>query len=152
MFLDRGQLVGALFGLARGLGGAPADQLRGLAALDAIVLLMPEAAFFVTGDASPERNITSSTSELDAHLENLHRERFKCRLTLSSLLAAPVHALAAEESNEEDQLTIDRGKLRLLVAINGERTVLELLKNRDVPLTIQNLGWLTENGLVYVPA
>jgi hypothetical protein len=152
LYFDSGELAAGLFGLARGLGGEPSDPLRGVSAVDTVVLLMPEAAFFLSGEASvPEWNITISPSELQARFENLQRERLGCKLTLASLLVSPVHTVTARTMSENQPLTMDRGKLSLLSSINGERTIIDLLRGTDVLNTIKNLDWLTKHGIIDIP-
>jgi hypothetical protein len=153
LFLKHGQVVSASFGLARGLGGPPSDTLRGLAALDAIVLVMPDAAFFVAeGEPPPQRTIALSVSDLRARVAAMDKERITRGLTEVPLAAVPRRVDARDQPSMEEQLVIDRSALGLLLDIDGQRTVLELVGERDLLRTLTDLTWLADHSLVTVNA
>jgi hypothetical protein len=148
VFLRHGQVVAAAFGMPRGLGGRPSDGLRGLAALQAIVLT-PSGSFFVAeDDAAPEHNIALSAEELRAHLVALDNERAMYRSVWLAWDAVPRRIDAAEQPSADETLIIDRGKLNLLVAIDGRQTVAELVGAQSLLRTLRDLRWLMDQRLI----
>jgi hypothetical protein len=149
LLVENGQTVAAFFGAARGLGAAPSRALSGLAALDAIVLALGNAAFFfVEGTPSPERNVVLSASELQARLALLEEERLTSGTALPPLGAVPRRVQLDEEHDAGQEIVIDRGKLHLLLAVDGHRTIAELIGDQELLRTFRDLTWLARNGFV----
>jgi hypothetical protein len=149
VFLKEGRIVGALFGVARGIGGAPSNALRGLAALDAILLLVPYGRFFFAeGTPSSVRNIALTAADLQAHLAAVTADRSVATTRLQSLTAVLHHVDPREQPHNDEPLVIDRQKLSLLLAIDGRRTLAELIGEQDLLRTLTDVNWLLNQGLI----
>jgi Domain of unknown function (DUF4388) len=149
LFLNEGQVVSAAFGLARGLGGAPSDPLRGIHALEAVVIFLADAAFLATGEpALPEPDPGLPLDSLENHLDDVQRRFVGNELTDASLLSVPVPCVVGESSSADDELTLTRRRLGLLLGINGHDTLIELFRGRDVIGTLEDLTWLQQHGLM----
>lgn len=149
IYLADGQVVAAVFGEATGTGGEPSPRLKGIAALDAIALLMPQATFFfVEGAPRARRDIAFTADELDARLAALAEERAIGDAPVISLSAIPRRVAAAEQASVDEELTIDRNTLRLLLDIDGHRSVSELIGENDLLSMCRRLKWLASHGLI----
>jgi hypothetical protein len=147
--VNDGQVVNAAFGLARGLGGAPFDPLRGISALDAIAIFLAHGEFFATEQTSflePDSGLPLHS--LETHLDDVQRRFVPNALSSASLLIAPVRRDCYDTSCAGDELTLTRRRLGLLLAIDGHDTAIELLRMRDVIGTLEDLTWLQQHGLV----
>ena len=148
VFVSDGEVVAASFGIASGLGGAPTDLLRGLSALDALVL-MSTGGFFIAEGAQPaRRNVTLGSDELQAHLATLDNEQRAAGGTLPSLMAIPSTRAQGDPSDTDEELPISRARLNLLVAVDGHRTVADLIGEGDLLKTLLDLRWLADRGLI----
>jgi hypothetical protein len=150
LLLENGHVVAAFFGAAHGLGAAPSRMLSGLAALDAIVLVLPNAAFFfVAGMPPPERNVALAAHDLQARLATLEEKLLTSGAAGLSLTAVPRSIDLTEQPEDVgEEIVIDRGKLHLLMAIDGHRTIAELLDERDLLRTFRDLNWLASHALI----
>jgi hypothetical protein len=149
LFISEGQVVNAAFGLARGLGGAPFDPLRGVRALDAVAIFLAYGAFFATEQESflePDPGLP--VRSLETHLDDVQRRFVRKELTSAFLLNTPVRRGLNDASCSEDELSLTRRRLGLLLAIDGHDTALELFRVRDVIGTLEDLTWLQQQGFV----
>jgi len=152
VFIDAGQVVAATFGLGHGLGGSPSGILHGLTALEAIVLVMPNATFFFAeGVRSPDRNVEPAADELHARLTTLREEFLRSEPQVVSPMAVPLRVDLASVPLENGEIRIDRAKLRLLLAVDGQRTVAELIEGKGLLPTWRDLTWLASRGLIQLP-
>ncbi len=137
LFLESGRVVGAVFG-----------SERGLAAFEAIVLAIGDGQFEFSENA-PERelNFMVEPDVLDGHLRRLARERLEFNDRLPSLAVVPSVDMAGSDN---DQLALDRGSLRLLLDIDGRRSVLELARGRGLMATARRVAYLVQLGVVRV--
>jgi hypothetical protein len=149
LLLECGQVVAAFYGAARGLGAMPSRALCGLAALDAVVLALPNAAFFfVEGTPPPERNIVLAAQDVQTRLATLEEERLTFGTAVPSLGAVPCRIELPEQPADGQEIVFDRGRLHLFLAIDGRRTIADLINERDLLRTLRDLTWLERNGLI----
>ena len=139
VFLEDGQVIGAMF-----------DNERGLPALDAIGLALGRGRFaFAEGDAgSTDRNLTLTPVELHQHLEELAHEQARLAAAIPSLSALP--RVAVEVLDGEDELRLDRDTLRLLLALDGRRSVADLARERGLLRTLKQLARLAQLHLARI--
>jgi hypothetical protein len=150
--LRDGKVVAASFGTAQGLGGSSSGALRGLAAVEALVLLLPAAAFFFAEGMAPSgREIHLDGHELEATLARLEEERSTWGGRLPSPSVVPSRVPPSEQPADE-QIVLDRGKLSLLLAVDGRRSVAELAGEMGFLRTCRDLIWLADHNLVRLPA
>src|SRR5207253_2969392 len=83
-----------------------------------------------------------------AHLAVVADERSTCGATLLSLVAVPQHVEPREQPRAHEPLLIDRSRLNLLLAVDGRRTVAELVGEHDLLRTLSDLNWLVDQGLI----
>jgi hypothetical protein len=139
VFMESGRVVGAVFGAE-----------RGLPAFEAIVLALGGGQFeFAQHAAERELNLMLEPAVLDEHLRRLANERLEFTDVLTSLATVPSVALAGPDN---DQLAIDRGALRLLLEMDGQRSVLDLARGRGLMATARRVAYLIELGLARVSA
>jgi hypothetical protein len=141
VFLEGGQVIGAAF-----------DAERGLPALDAIGLALGGGRFgFAEQDTRlVEHNVSLAPTELRQHLDELHREQSVLAAAIPSLAAVPT--LVVEESGTEDEIGLDRDTLRLLMQIDGRRTVADLARERGLLRTLKQLTRLSQLNLARIEA
>jgi Domain of unknown function (DUF4388) len=141
VFLDGGQVIGAAF-----------DAERGLAALDAIGLALGGGRFGFAEQETHvvEHNVSLSTAELRQHLDDLQREAAVLAAAIPSLSAVP--HLVVDESGTEDEIGLDRDTLRLLMQIDGRRSVAELARERGLLRTLKQLARLSQLKLARIEA
>jgi hypothetical protein len=134
VFLEGGQVVGAAF-----------DAERGLPALDAIGLALGGGRFgFAEQDTSlVEHNVTLTPAELRQHLEELHREQAELAAAIPSLSAVPT-LVVDESGGTDEEIGLDRDTLRLLMYIDGRRSVAELARERGLLRTLKQLARLSQ--------
>jgi hypothetical protein len=141
IFFDSGQVVGATFG-----------SRHGLSALDALVQALPDATFAFESDvlATPESTIAVSHEVLQAHLLEVAANAANGQFRLPALDAIPrvVEQDAAELTDEP--LELDRGTLQTLLAVDGQRTVREIMTQRGSFDALWQLGNLAEVGLIKI--
>jgi Domain of unknown function (DUF4388) len=139
VFLEGGQVIGAAF-----------DAERGLPALDAIGLALGGGRFgFAEQDTRlVEHNVSLAPAELRQHLDELHREQSVLAAAIPSLAAVPM--LVVDESGTEDEIGLDRDTLRLLMQIDGRRTVADLARERGLLRTLKQLTRLAQLNLTRI--
>jgi hypothetical protein len=131
--LADGQIVGATFGPEHGLD-----------ALDAIFFALQHGRFRFSASESCEVNLVMDPAALAEHLAALGREVAELASVVPSLGAVP----RVVDSTEAGQVTLGRGALRLLLVLDGRRTVAEHARDRNLLTTLRELAELTRLGLV----
>jgi hypothetical protein len=122
----------------------------GLQALDALVQALPGASFaFDPNAAGPENgNIDLSREALLAHLDELAAATASGGPVLPSLDSVPRVVPQHEAGSEHDTVPLDRGTLQTLLAIDGVRTVRELIAVRGSFEALWQVANLCDAGLV----
>lgn len=131
--LADGQVVGARFG-----------HEQGLDALDAIFFVLQHGRFQFSASETCEVNLVMEPGAFVGHLEALGREVARLALIVPSLAAVP----RSVDATDDGEVTLGRRTLRLLLALDGRRTVAEYAKQRGVLATLRELAELTQLGLV----
>jgi uncharacterized protein DUF4388 len=141
VLLEAGQVVGAAF-----------DAERGLPALDAIGLALGKGRFQFTEQDGllTEHNLTLTSQELRQHLDQLDREQAMLAAAIPSLSAVP--RVVVDEADGQDEIGLDRDTLRLLLVIDGNRSVAALARERGLLRTLKQLARLVQLHLVRVEA
>src|SRR5689334_12908213 len=133
LLLNDGQIVGARFG-----------QDHGLSALDSIFFALQHGRFDFVTSTDCERNIDLSARELDDHLDSLEAEIEPLARFVTSMSAIPCRSVAGNDG----ELTVGRGALRLLLALDGQRTLAEHATERGLLITLREIAELAHLGLV----
>jgi hypothetical protein len=137
VFLEGGRVVGAVFGAE-----------RGQTAFEAIVLVLGGGEFTFDEDAAErELNFMVDPDRLDEHLRRLSAERARFAGVLPSLAVVPSVSLTALD---EQEVTLNAGALRLLLEVDGSRTLLELARERGLVAAAMGVSRLVELGLLTV--
>ena len=131
--LADGQVVGARFG-----------REQGLEALEAIFFALQHGRFQFSVSDSCEVNLAMEPSALADHLEALAREVARLAAAVPSLGAVP----RVSEATGDGEVTLSRGALRLLLALDGRRPVAEHARERGLVVTLRELAELRHLGLV----
>ncbi|MDQ6670808.1 MAG: DUF4388 domain-containing protein, partial [Chloroflexota bacterium] len=122
----------------------------GLDALDALVQVLPSASF--SFDTSPRASTASaiepSPEALQVRLDELVARIANGTPSFPSVGAVPTLVVQAESAATEDPVPLDRGTLQTLVAVDGHRTVREIVAQRGSFDALWQLGALGEAGLV----
>jgi hypothetical protein len=138
--LSSGRLVGASFG-----------QERGLAALDAILLVLSEGQFVFAEDPCPAYGGEEFAIDVDELSSRppvvLARERGFAP-AIGSPASIPRVAQLGGGVRDHSELKLRLGTLRTLLAVNGERTVRELVEDGGGARVLLDLAILTDLGLV----
>ena len=145
---DRGEVVGAAMGAE-----------RGLAALDAIALALPEGEFaFVDAPpgSPPEggREVSLSPPALQARLDELLGQPAAgadILLTPATVPSVVQGEGALGPALPAGQVALTRGAIQTLLAVDGKRTVAEIAAGRGLAETIKDLQSLVRQGLIAVP-
>jgi hypothetical protein len=147
-----GDWQGAVFFEAGLVVGASLGPRRGLAALDAIVLAMPggDFNFDVVSRLHSQADIELSTEALHRHLDDLLRGVDSRSVQLPSLDGIPDVIVQDEPGVPAQPVPLDRVMLLTLLAVDGVRTVREIVAHRGTIDTLWQLGDLAEAGLVRV--
>ncbi|HEY0582321.1 MAG TPA: DUF4388 domain-containing protein, partial [Chloroflexota bacterium] len=137
IFFDVGQVCGASIG-----------SRRGLSALDALVQALPGGSFTFESDVRPTdgASIDLSQEALQGHLDELASRAANGTPQLPSVEAVP-QLLHTEEQSEEP-LPLDRGTLQTLLAVDGQRTVRDIIAQRGTWDALWQLASLGEVGLI----
>jgi hypothetical protein len=131
---DRGRLVAVCFG-----------EQHGLRALRSIVRTFKQAAFaFAEGPPPVDRNLDLTGAELHAHLA---ARRGADPVPTPAALQRVVHLRAADAAHTQ-RLELERGMLQLLLAVDGKRTVREIIGEAPVAPALRELDQLVELGLI----
>lgn len=130
--------------------GAGFDQEQGLPALEAIALALGRGRFeFADAEASPaEHNLRLGADELEQRLEQLAGEQVVLAAAIPSL--SGVAHLQVDAGSADEQVPLDRDTLRLLIRLDGRRTVAELARERGLLRTLRQLARLVQFDLVRV--
>jgi hypothetical protein len=141
---DEGRVVTAAFGAERGLG-----------ALEAIALALPNGEFRFTGGAAPEaRDVELPPEELERYLTSLAEEQTAMAKVLPSLASVPrLVDPAGATAGGPDRITIDRSTLYSLLLVDGQRTVHAICEQRGergAAQTLKELSWLAGTGMVRI--
>ena len=131
--LADGQLVGATFG-----------HEHGLEALDAIFFALQHGRFVFGSSDACDLNLVMEPTALADHMQALVQEIDDLARVVPSLGAVP----RVVESAEDGEVTLGRSALRLLLALDGRRTVAEHARDRSLLMTLRELAELAELGLV----
>ncbi|MBV9354462.1 MAG: signal peptidase I, partial [Chloroflexi bacterium] len=136
-------------GLERGeLIGATADEERGLAALDFILLALSEGDFaFTSGQPELDRNLDERSQDVHAHLERLASSQPSAAAARIGPTAVPqLIELASDDPDGEVRLS--RRSLQILLEVDGNRTVEDIGRRRGRSRSVKELIHLVDLGLV----
>jgi hypothetical protein len=133
LVLDDGEIVGARFG-----------PDHGLSALDSIFFALQNGRFEFVTSTDCERNLDLSAKELDDHLDSLAAEIEPLAQFVTSMSAIPSRSLSADDG----EITLGRGALRLLMALDGQRTLADHATERGLLITLREIADLAHLGLV----
>jgi MFS family permease len=138
--LDTGRLVAASFG-----------NERGLAALDAILLVLSEANFTFaenTSPINPSEDFVIDVEELSSRPPmRLARERGMIPL-IPAPAAVPRLSELTDYGGEHAELKLRVSTLRTLLSVNGQRTIEELGERGGAAKVLMELATLMNLGLV----
>jgi Domain of unknown function (DUF4388) len=139
LFFEAGRVVAASFG-----------NRKGLPAIEALIQALPEGQFTFTatraGPPLAERTVDLTPDQLLASLEELGQAAHNAR-SVPSLLAIPI-LVAQADGGEADQLRLDRGTLQTLLAVDGQRSVREIVNARGSFEALWQLGALAQLGII----
>jgi hypothetical protein len=129
--------------------GARLGSRTGLAALEAAVHVLPNGRFSFDVAAQPDDqpNISLSPEALQAYLEQL-ASSIQQGSKLPALDAVPMLASQEDQSPDDEPLPLDRTTLQTLLAIDGRRTVREIIAQRGSLDVLWELGNLVAVNLV----
>src|SRR5258708_2284613 len=121
IFFDKGLVTGASLG-----------SRQGLTALDGLVQALPSGSFTFDGSVpvGGTANISLSAEAMQAHLDDLTSQSAHGTPRLPSFDAVPAMLGQDNSSSGEEPLPLDRGTLQTLLAIDGRRTVGEIVAQR----------------------
>ena len=141
--LDDGRVVAASFG-----------SEHGLAALDSAALLLPGAQFeFVDGPTPQDQIIALTPDRLVARLQELENEQRRLAGTVPSMSSvARMERLADEVGQEGSPVTLARLALGLLMAVDGHRSVWDIVGSQPLAPSLRHLNGLVEQGLIRIDA
>jgi Domain of unknown function (DUF4388) len=136
------------------LTGASLGSRHGLSALDALVEVLPGGSFTfdTSAQGSGVPSIELSPEALRTHLDELVARVATGARRLPSPDEVPVLLAQDDSGGGEEPLPLDRGTLQTLLAIDGQRTVREIVAHRGSFDALWQLGNLVEVGLVGVVA
>jgi hypothetical protein len=133
--------------------GASLGTRQGLSALDALVQVLPGASF--TFDSVFEQpaagtvNISLSAEALQAHLDDLASDTAG-KPRLPSLDAVPIVLGQDNSSSGDEPLALDRATLQTLLAVDGRRTVQDIVTQCGSPEVLWHLATLVKVGLLRI--
>jgi Domain of unknown function (DUF4388) len=138
--IEDGVLVGAVF-----------DHEQGMPALEAVALALANGRFdFREADGPVDHNLRLSADQLSEALDRLNREQVALSAAVPSLSAVP--HLLLDQGSDDRQVSLDRDTLRLLIRLDGRRTVAELARERGLLRTLRQVAQLVQLTLVRVDA
>jgi hypothetical protein len=140
VFFNAGQVTSASLG-----------SRHGLPALDAMVQVMAGGSFSFESDARAtdgEGAISLSRDALFDHLEEVVARSANDAPTLPPLDAVPELVGQNDSSKGEEPLPLDRATLQTLLAVDGQKTVREIIAQRGSFDTLWQLGNLADVGLI----
>ena len=137
--------------LAGEVTGATLGSRTGLTALDGMVEMFPEAAFEfdsgAPGDSASERTIQLSRDELQQHLDATAARLANGGRRLPRPEAVP--GQTAGDTGGEEPLPLDRGTLQTLLAVDGQRSVRDIVAMRHTIESVWHLASLADVGLIH---
>ena len=120
--------------------------------------VLTQARFSYTDGETPmERTIELTLDDLHAYLVRTAAQQALSKLPALTPLATPyridVPSVADDDTDnsdahEREPITLTRGTLATLMAIDGRRTLAEMARRRGVLQTVANVAQLCELGLV----
>jgi len=138
--LDAGALVGATF-----------DQEQGLPALEAIALALGTGRFEFHDTPPPaEHSLRLAPADIDERLEQLAQEQRVLAAAIPSLSGVPSVVLDEAAEVQNGQVALERDTLRLLLRLDGRRTVAQLTRERGLLRTLRQLAELVQLGLARI--
>ncbi|MBV9602778.1 MAG: DUF4388 domain-containing protein [Chloroflexi bacterium] len=148
--LAQDEWSGDVFFSAGAVTHATLESRTGLGALDGMLELFPEASFSFDSSASDataqERTIQLNNAELLAYLDSAADRAAHASRRLPRADAVP--SQVASEGVGDDPLPLDRGTLQTLLAVDGQRSVREIVAMRRSVETLWHLASLGEVGLI----
>jgi len=148
-----GDLQGVLSLEGGRLASAAFERERGLDALEAVALALGGGHFELHPAAEPlVADLTLNQPQVDTRLGHLLEEQARLGASVPSLRAVPRLALEAGAEHDQDTLLLDRDALRLLLRVDGTRTVRELGREDGLVHTLRLLARLAELQLVCIEA
>ena len=149
LVVSEGNLRGSLDLEDGALVGASFEQEHGLPALEAIALALGNARFdFRDVSDEAERNVRLAPAEVEQQLEQLAREQVVLAAAVPSLSGVP--SVKLDDGPTDGQVALDRDTLRLLIQLDGRRTVAELARERGLLRTLRQLAQLVQLGLARI--
>jgi hypothetical protein len=120
----------------------------GLTALDALVELLPRASFSFDSHAAPtgEPTIQLGYDELLTHLDEVVARVARGERRLPDADAVPMQTTI--DSGGEGPLQLDRAALQTLLAVDGQRSVREIVARRGSFDALWHLASLRDVGLI----
>ena len=148
--IQQADVHGEVFFASGRITGASLGSRHGLPALDALFQALPGAAFNfdVSSPLMGEPTISLSPEDLQAHFDQLAAQAGDGTGRLPTLEVVPSLVAAGDSPGEEDPLPLDRGTLQTLLAVDGQRTVGEIVARRGSIDALWQIGHLLDVGLV----
>src|SRR5439155_18069789 len=143
VFFEDGQVIDASFGRRTGLGVVAAP-----------VQALPTGGFEFDASWRPETGSTTHMRPdvLETHLNELESRGAHTSPRLPHVDAVPTLVAEQEHGDADEQVSLDRGTLQTLLAVDGQRTVRAIVTQRGSFDALWQLGNLIEAGLVRLPA
>jgi Domain of unknown function (DUF4388) len=139
IFFEAGQVTSASLGTRQGLW-----------ALGALVQALPDGSFAFESDAvrTGDATISLSSDALLAYLDEVPSQTANGAPVLPSLDAIPVLIEQDDSRTTEQPLPLDRATLQTLLAVDGQRSVREIVAQRGSFDALWQVGSLAEVGLI----
>jgi hypothetical protein len=152
--VTHGDWHGEIFFEEGRLSGASLGSRTGLAALDALVQALPTGEFEFDASWPLESGSTIQMSQqvLEAHLNELESRDAHTSPRLPPVDAVPTLVAEHESASRDEPMSLDRGTLQTLLAVDGQRTVRAIVAQRGSFDALWQLADLIETGLVRLAA
>jgi signal peptidase I len=136
-------------GLERGeLIGATADEERGLAALDFILLALAAGDFaFTSGPPDVDRNLDERSQDVHAHLERLANTQPSPAAARIGPTAVP-KVIEVASDDPDGEVRLSRRSLQVLLEVDGSRSVEDIGRRRGRSRSVKELIHLVDLGLI----
>jgi hypothetical protein len=149
--ISEGHRLGELSIAAGRVMAASFASQRGLVALDAMVLALPNGQFaFSAGAPEAERNVDLGPDELQAYLDGLATKYAPLNARIPSLAAVPRVVEPHDQPYLTSTVTLERSQLAILLRVDGRRAVGEIAAHRGLIETVSALAVLIDLGLIRV--
>jgi hypothetical protein len=149
--LSEGHWIGELSIAAGRVVAASFASQRGLVALDAMVLALPNGQFaFSAGAPEAERNVDLGPDELQVYLDGLATKYAPLNARIPSLAAVPRVVAPHDQPGLTSTVTLERSQLAILLGVDGRRNVGEIAAQRGLIETVSALAALIDLGLIRV--